>query len=309
MRHFEWRGLPAVPGFPELLWGASFYDWDLTREIEISVTEQPDAVPETLTLAVLKDFRPPRAPIPSSVSAGTGSPEMIRTDLPTPPRTALRMSFSAGAPSREEWFQWLGPNGLESHGEPPTHTGKPVFYVNGRGRFSPQEEAQRLATLDVRRAITPVVKSLQCIEPSLEGLSLALVGLVPQIFADLQGSRAKVPVNLIGDGTGRLLSILLAMAATPRGVVLIDEIENGIHYSAFPAFWRAIASAAVENECQVIATTHSYECLRGAFKGLEAEFTQSFSYLRLDREKKDVSATTYPDEVLVSALEQGVEVR
>ena len=43
--------------------------------------------------------------------------------------------------------------------------------------------------------------------------------------------------------------------------ILIDEIETGFHYSMFDKLWEVIATTAKKNNCQIIATTHIYECM------------------------------------------------
>jgi AAA15 family ATPase/GTPase len=50
--------------------------------------------------------------------------------------------------------------------------------------------------------------------------------------------------------------ILSAIANAPGGVALVDEIENGLHYSAIAEVWKAIADAARRLHVQVFATTN-----------------------------------------------------
>lgn len=116
----------------------------------------------------------------------------------------------------------------------------------------------------------------------------------------------------MGDGVNRLLSIILAIATTKNGIVLIDEIDSGIHYSAMTNVWEGITMAAREFNCQVIATTHSYECLQAATEGTtRAGLADDFSYIRLDRIPKDneIVAKVYSNDVLTAALGRGWEVR
>lgn len=79
-----------------------------------------------------------------------------------------------------------------------------------------------------------------------------------------------LPLKLAGDGICKLLFILLAIIANPNSIILIDEIETGFHYSKYPKLWEVIANPARDYNCQIIATTHSYECIDGAIDGAEA---------------------------------------
>jgi AAA15 family ATPase/GTPase len=51
--------------------------------------------------------------------------------------------------------------------------------------------------------------------------------------------------------------IMSAIMTTEGGVVLVDEIENGLHSGVMGQVWRAIFKACEQNNCQLIATTHS----------------------------------------------------
>ena len=50
------------------------------------------------------------------------------------------------------------------------------------------------------------------------------------MYADI-GMERKIPVALVGEGMSRLLSIILAIATAKNGIVLIDEVDAGIHHS------------------------------------------------------------------------------
>jgi AAA15 family ATPase/GTPase len=118
-----------------------------------------------------------------------------------------------------------------------------------------------------------------------------------------------LPVSLMGDGLGRVLGILVRMANTPGGIVLIDEIENGLHYSLLSDFWRAIGDAAERFNCQVIATTHSYECIREAHSAFSQSDGYDFLLHRLDRIDSGIEATTYDKAALSAAIKAEFEVR
>ena len=53
------------------------------------------------------------------------------------------------------------------------------------------------------------------------------------------------------------------MICARGGVLLLDEIDSGLHYSAMHALWDFILKAAEINQVQVFASTHSLDCLRG----------------------------------------------
>ena len=119
----------------------------------------------------------------------------------------------------------------------------------------------------------------------------------------------RVPLKSLGDGAVRLFSVALALANTQDGILLIDEAENGIHHSVQPDFWRMVLRIARENNTQVLATTHSWDCVRSfAEAAIDDEDAEGILF-RLERDDEDVWEVFYPEERLKVVAEQGIEVR
>lgn len=91
----------------------------------------------------------------------------------------------------------------------------------------------------------------------------------PKIKAIKSGSRdvladigkISIPLKYMGDGLISVVNILLQMRDLRDGILLIDEIENGLHWKTQKILWRAIIAAAAENNVQIIATTHSRDTI------------------------------------------------
>ena len=139
--------------------------------------------------------------------------------------------------------------------------------------------------------------------------TIATSRLAVLYFTNKQG--VMMPVHTIGDGMRKLLHIALVMLANPGGVLLLDEVENGLHYSVYTSFWKAVSILANRMKCQVVATTHSYECISGALYGIkEAELGEDFADVRLDRNDKGaVIPKTFSHAALERAAETDWEVR
>jgi AAA15 family ATPase/GTPase len=163
--------------------------------------------------------------------------------------------------------------------------------------------------LESAKRLGEIIPSLQIIEPRLRRLSLVPFAGGPEIHGDVEGISRLVPVPLIGEGMRRLLSMVLAIANVPGGIVLVDEIENGLHYSVLPNVWKALADAARRNDVQVFAATHSWECLRAAHETFSQEEPYDFRYYRLDRKDGEVSCVPYDRELIETSLTMGMEVR
>ncbi len=118
-----------------------------------------------------------------------------------------------------------------------------------------------------------------------------------------------VPLKSLGDGVVRLFGIALGLANSDDGLLLIDEAENGIHHTVQYDFWKMVLQMAQTNDVQVVATTHSWDCVRG-FAYAASEFEDGDGVLvRLDRDDRGLRAVEYSKEGLLTAAEQGIEVR
>ena len=130
-----------------------------------------------------------------------------------------------------------------------------------------------------------------------------------RVVVKLRGRDRPVPLRSLGDGAVRLFEVVLALVGSRNGFLIIDEADNGIHHTVHGDFWRTILRAAEENDVQVFATTHSFDCVRGfahaAVKSPESEGV----LLRLEREDECTRAVMYSESELETAAKQGIEVR
>ncbi|MGH2509710.1 MAG: AAA family ATPase [Ktedonobacteraceae bacterium] len=111
-----------------------------------------------------------------------------------------------------------------------------------------------------------ILTALQIIAPGVMGLSF--VGEAETTSNRVPLVRVKdidepLPLGSLGNGMLRILGIVLALANAKDGILLVDEIENGIHYSAQQEVWQMIFSLAPKLNVQVFATTHSWDCIEG----------------------------------------------
>ncbi|MBD2129222.1 AAA family ATPase [Microcoleus sp. ZQ-A2] len=175
---------------------------------------------------------------------------------------------------------------------------------------SPREDAERFSNLERVGRQDEVLQTLRLLEPRLQRLTLLVMEHRPQpiIYGDI-GMSELVPLPLMGEGIGRLLSIILAIANAKGGTILIDEIENGLHYSVMTEVWKAIADAARRADTQIFATTHSLECIKAAHETFDSSEKYDFRYHRLERVNDEIRAFTYDRETLATSDEMNLEMR
>ena len=91
------------------------------------------------------------------------------------------------------------------------------------------------------------------------------------------------PLAAFGDGATRLVGLCLSAILAKGGYCLIDEIENGIHFSLFRELWPLLNRLSRELDVQIFATTHSKDCL-DAFEEATAQPDFDAAYYRLERD-------------------------
>ena len=130
-----------------------------------------------------------------------------------------------------------------------------------------------------------------------------------RVVAKIQDQTFPIPLKSLGDGALRLFGVALVLINSRDSFLLIDEAENGIHHSVQPNFWRMVFKTAHANNVQVIATTHSFDCVRGfAQAAVECEEVEG-ALVRIERKDEEMWAVEYSERDLRIAAEQRIEVR
>ena len=149
---------------------------------------------------------------------------------------------------------------------------------------------------------------LRRMESRLTKIRALQIARNPYLYADI-GFPELIPVTQMGQGFSRLLSIYAEMVVADKGVVLIDEVENGIHHGVLRDVWRGLDGLSETANVQLFATTHSWECIRAAHLHFAETLDYEFALHRLDRTKGGVKLVTYDREMIESALQAELEVR
>ena len=134
---------------------------------------------------------------------------------------------------------------------------------------------------------------------------------VQRVVARLRGQARPVPLQSLGDGALHLAGVALALTNSRDGFLLIDEAENGIHHSVQRDYWRMVFETAQANNVQVLATTHSFDCLRGFAQAMTDCEEVDGALVRLERENGTLHAVEYSERNIKVAAKQriGIEMR
>lgn len=198
------------------------------------------------------------------------------------------------------------PDGLITGKREPIYL-KPGIFISSKLR-SNREDTERFSNLEKKKRQDKIVNILQLLEPRLERLAVLIEGGLPMIAGDI-GIGELIPIAYMGEGISRLLSIILAIATTENGVVLIDEIENGLHYSKITDIWKGIDLISRQTNTQIFATTHSFECITSAHQAFNNDSNYDFTYHRLERVNDFIQVFSYDKETINTSVEMNFEMR
>ena len=168
-----------------------------------------------------------------------------------------------------------------------------------------QEDAILLGALRKRKQDHLLLNALQVIEPKLQSVENNFASGAPMMWGDI-GLSELIPLPVMGEGMTRIARLVLAISAAPDGVVLMDEIENGLHHSVLSKVWKVVDAAAQQFNTQIFATTHSFECVEAAHEALGAD---GFLLHRLEANNTENRCVTYEPEEIDVALRHNLEIR
>ncbi|MFN7119500.1 MAG: AAA family ATPase [Saprospiraceae bacterium] len=166
------------------------------------------------------------------------------------------------------------------------------------------------ANIDLTDKKDIVIQILQIIEPSI--IDLGIIDNVARVRT--KNSKIPVPLKNFGEGLNRLLTIAMALVSAEDNLLLIDEIDTGLHHSVLEKLWEVIFKYADELKTQVFVTTHSWDCI-SAFSYVYNKNEKNRAmgnYFRLRRSREDaaiIEPVYYSNEELEDALMSNIETR
>ena len=155
-----------------------------------------------------------------------------------------------------------------------------------------------------------VKEAFHIIDPSITEIRTLMSG-EPTIYLSRKNQRP-MPIALFGDAMNRVAHFALELINNQAGILLIDEIENGIHHSHQKQLWQWLFALAVELDVQIFATTHSLEMLT-AFKeaAMGTQYESEVAYFEFVRHVKtgEIIGIKHKVDELDYALSHDGEIR
>ena len=152
--------------------------------------------------------------------------------------------------------------------------------------------------------------TLNSILPGIRGIEILIDESSNRYLSAVTADGKQLPVDQLGSGFLRLLRISLIMFMSRYGILLADEMENGIHYSTLQDVWKHIRRRMEAWNVQIVATTHSDDCIDAAIAAFDdAPDDLSIHQLFVNGTTGRVDATTFTGVALEGARDLNLEIR
>lgn len=296
------RGIEQFSNDYETMWGWLFNNKNINSTIALIAENEDKKNTEILTINLSSESlsispQPNIQEKPKSLSSLTT--ELIPNKL--------NLTYQKGD-LKVDSSLIISPDGLITGKRDPIYL-KPGVFISSKLR-SNREDTERFSNLEKKNRQDEIINILQLLEPRLKRLAVLIEGGLPMIAGDIDIGEL-IPIAYMGEGISRLLSIILAIATTENGVILIDEIENGLHYSKITDIWKGIDIISRKTNTQIFATTHSFECIRSAHEAFANNDNYDFTYHRLERQKNtnEIKVLTYNKNTINTSIDLNLEMR
>ncbi len=162
---------------------------------------------------------------------------------------------------------------------------------------------ERIDKIIYRKEQEWIIETLQQIDPRITDIVLGN----RMIYLDI-GLEMLVPCNIMGDGIITVLSILAAIANAKDGFIMVDEVDNGLHYSSMETLWKAIDFATQKYNVQAFITTHSLECTMAFARTFEGKEDENRLF-RIEKVNQSHKVIKYDNSDLLTFLNENWEIR
>ena len=159
-----------------------------------------------------------------------------------------------------------------------------------------------------------VTESIQLLEPNVKRIAAMGSERAKQnisrgrLIARLTNND-RIPIGSMGDGVWRMLGLALAIVNAKDGVLLVDEIDTGLHFTAMSDMWKMLWETAKRLNVQIFATTHSNDCWT-SLADIANEEHPSEDGITIHRiEKGKTKSIVFTEPQITIAAENDIEVR
>ncbi len=148
-----------------------------------------------------------------------------------------------------------------------------------------------------------LIQALKIIEPRITDLDFLQEPFAKSnlrfAYVQIEGYEKRIKLSNMGEGVNRILAIILTMLNCKDGIFLLDEFDNGLHYSVQGKLWKIVFALAEQHNIQVFATTHSNDCVRSFARIAK---NKAGKLIRLQSIDNNIKAISYDEQDVLECI-------
>ncbi len=254
---------------PELAWQNYFYNQDKSQRIRlVSTLENGNIRTEISCEEREKSLNRSRTPIRDEVGEEL-VPVIDSSVLAEVGNSKLRINAQFGQQSYLDHIEYSWRSRIESRGRNRFQTFNYTIFIPTGYKRPGTILARDFERARLRGRASTIVNAFKIVDNSIDNVDVVNLG-EPKIIISRTGY-APQPLNYFGDALNKIADIVLRIENSRDSILLIDEIENGIHHTNQEEFWQMLMRIANENGVQIFCTSHSGEMIN-AFKKAAVSF-------------------------------------
>jgi energy-coupling factor transporter ATP-binding protein EcfA2 len=184
-----------------------------------------------------------------------------------------------------------------------------VFTVTPATHYSTKALVEHLSRVVDEGKKQLAVHLLQLFDSNVEDLDV-IASLGREAVRVTHRTRGVVDLASFGDGMRRSAALALALTRASQGVLLVDEIEAGIHHTVLRPVLSKLLEAAATSQVQILATTHSLEAVDAIIGSVEdRETPDALSAFWVKRQDAKHEVRRYDFASLCVLREGGLDIR
>ena len=297
------RGQRLGRTYPDAVWRPLFYNLDPRQRIGVDGRWERESAPRRLEIEALdvSSF----AEVSDSDEPGTGGIASVTEDFVV---GGLRLRYRPAVGREITTTAIFDPKtgNIEAPSKDREDFVRTTF-LSARTYPSLLRDAEQYSFLLRIKKEGDILEAVQIIEPAIERIEVLSEPGGPTVYVDL-GLESLVPLAVCGEGFVRLFSIAVELTASRGGVLLIDEIDNGLHYSVMPKLWTLLGDLCDRHNVQLLATTHNEELIFSALEGFKDQ-PERLGLFRVDRKDGRHTVAGYGVDAQRAVREVHFEVR
>jgi len=148
---------------------------------------------------------------------------------------------------------------------------------------------------------------LRLFDPEVEGIDVSVSREMEHVRVTHR-TRGIVDLASFGDGMRRTVALALALVRSKGGLLLVDELEAGIHPRILPDVLARLFAAAQKADVQILATTHSLEAIDALIAAVQGAPDRAAAFY-LQRQERGHAVRRYDQSELAELRDMGLDLR